>query len=95
VNKPQQAEFLLNHPLVEEFFTQLHAQVYSGLKRCKTDETRNQLAAYGRFADEFEGFFRRYIETGKLEQLDAERQAEAERLEKSLLERVRAKFPRW
>lgn len=87
VEKPKQAEFLLNHPLIREFFEQLHRQVYSGLKKCKTDAAREELALYGRYADEFEQFFRAYLETGAMEDLQKReeqrrKEAEAERMEK-------------
>lgn len=92
MNKPQQADFLLNHPLVQEFFKQLHTQIYSGLKKAKTSESRDELAAYARYADEFEQFFRAYINTGKMEDMEAREKERLEREEKRRMEWVRQKY---
>ena len=85
MDKAKQAEFLLNHPLIREFFDQLHRQVYSGLKKAKTAESREELALYGRYADEFEQFLKAFLTTQEMEDLLArEKQrregAEAERM---------------
>lgn len=88
MNKPQQADFLLNHPLVQEFFSQLHKQVYSGLKKAKTPETREELAAFGRYADEFEQFFKAYIQTGQMEEIEAREKERLQAYEKLRMEKV-------
>ncbi len=88
MNKPQQADFLLNHPLVQEFFTQLHQQVYSGIKKAKTAETREELAAFGRYADEFQQFFKAYIQTGQMEEIEAREKERLQAVEKARMERV-------
>lgn len=88
MNKPQQADFLLNHPLVQEFFAQLHKQVYAGVKKAKTAESREELAAFGRYADEFEQFFRAYIQTGQMEDLQARETERIQAVEKARMDRV-------
>lgn len=88
MNKPQQADYLLNHPLIQEFFAQLHKQVYSGLKKAKTAEGREELAAFGRYADEFEQFFRAYVQTGQMEEIQSRERERLEAAEKARMERV-------
>lgn len=81
MDKVKHAERLLNDPLIREFFDQLHRQVYSGLKKAKTAESREELATFGRYADEFEAFLQAYLVTGELEDLqnrEIERRAQAE-----------------
>lgn len=87
-----QAQRILEDPLIKDFFIRFHEQIYSGIKRAKTTEDRDRLASYGRCADEFEAYFRRFIETGQMEGLLAE-QKERER---SALERAKDRFwPKW
>jgi hypothetical protein len=88
----KQAEFILTHPLVNDFFIRLHEQLYGAIKRAKTTEDRDRLASIGRCADEFEGYFRQFIETGKMEALEKEQAKESESAMKKALERF---LPRW
>jgi hypothetical protein len=88
----KQAAFILEHPLVKDFFIRFHEQIYGAIKRAQSVEDRDRLASYGRCADEFEGYFRRFIETGKMETLEAEQKAR----EKSAMERAKDRFfPNW
>ncbi len=88
----KQAAFILNHPLIQDFFIRFHEQVYGAIKRAKTVEDRDRLASYGRCADEFEAYFRRFIETGKMEALEKEEQEKR----KSVMDRAKERFwPNW
>ncbi|HEX3156694.1 MAG TPA: hypothetical protein VHV32_18845 [Candidatus Angelobacter sp.] len=91
MNKPQQADFILNHQLVQEFFKTFHAQIYGAIKRAKTPTDRDKLASYGRCADEFERFFRAYIESGKAEVLEKQVQEQTQ----TAMEKLKSRFPRW
>lgn len=88
MNKPQQADFLLNHPLVQEFFGQLNKQLYAGIKKAKTAEGREELAAFARYAEEFEQFFKAYIQTGQMEDIEAREKERLQAVEKARMERV-------
>lgn len=84
----KQAALILDNPLIRDFFIRFHDQVYNAIKRAKTVEDRDRLASYGRCADEFEAYFRRFIETGKIEALQKE--------EKTAMERAKDRFfPNW
>jgi hypothetical protein len=84
----KQAALILDNPLIKDFFIRFHDQVYNAIKRAKTVEDRDRLASYGRCADEFEAYFRRFIETGKIEALQKE--------EKTAMERAKDRFfPNW
>jgi hypothetical protein len=88
----KQAQFILDHPLVKDFFIRFHEQIYGAIKRSNTVEDRDRLASYGRCADEFEGYFRRFIETGKMDALLKEQ----EEKQKSAMERAKDRFfPNW
>lgn len=92
MDKPKAAESILNHPLVREFLDQLHAQVYSGLKKAKTDQSREELAAYGRYADEFEQFLRHYMQTGEMEKIQEREKQRLADHEAEWMQKVRAKY---
>jgi hypothetical protein len=86
MSKPAQASSILAHPMIQEFFKQLHEQVYQGIKKAKTAESREELAAFGRYADEFQAFFKAYMETGEMEDLQ---KREADRLAQVELDRMK------
>jgi hypothetical protein len=88
----KQARFILEHPLVKDFFIRFHEQIYGAIKRAKTVEDRDRLASYGRCADEFEQYFRRFLDTGKMDALLKEQ----EEKQKSAMERAKERFfPNW
>lgn len=92
IRQAQNAERLLSDPLIREFFDKLHTQIYKGIKNANVGfDERERLAALGRFADEFEAFFRHCIQSGQMAELRIKEDRTQQEKEAALMAAARSR----